>query len=70
MEADFHLIKVDVDDFLAVGADLRHLAVEVDRISTAGTAGNDNANDFCFLLHDSQSFRVCSKPLIFKDLVG
>src|SRR5260221_10403408 len=53
VEADFNFIKVDVYDFLTVGANLGNLAVKVDRISTARTARDDNTNDFCFLLHDS-----------------
>jgi hypothetical protein len=51
-KADFDLVEVDVNHFLALRADFRHLPVEIDRIATARTARNDDSNDFCLLLHD------------------
>jgi hypothetical protein len=51
-EADFDLIEVNMDDFLAIRADFRHLPVEIDWIAATWTAGNDDSNDLCLLLHD------------------
>ena len=51
-EAHFHLVKIDVDDFLAVRADLCHLPVEIDRISATWAARNDDSDDLRLLLHD------------------
>lgn len=53
MEADFDFIHIDMDNLLAVGANLRDLAIKIDRISTARATGNNNANDSCFLFHFS-----------------
>ena len=58
MEAHFHLIQVNMDDFFAVGTDFCDLPVEIDWISATWTARNDNSDDFCLLLHDLQSFRI------------
>ena len=58
VKADFHFVQVDVDHFLTIGANLRYLPVEIDRITAAGTAGDDNTNDLCFLLHVDRSFRI------------
>ena len=70
MEADFDFIQIDMYHFLTVGANLRNLTVKIDWISATGTARNDNTDDLCFLLHVPRSFRICSKLLIFKDLLG
>ena len=51
MEADFDLIEIDMNDFLAIRADLRHLAIEIDGIPTARTACDDDPDDLCLLLH-------------------
>jgi hypothetical protein len=56
-EADFDLIEVDMNHFLAISADFRHLPVEIDRITATGTARNDNSDDLCLLLHDRESFQ-------------
>ena len=58
MEAHFDLIEIDVDHFFAVGADLGDLTVEIDGISAARAARNDNTDDFCFLFHGVQSFQI------------
>jgi hypothetical protein len=63
-------IKIDVDYFFAVGTDLGHLPVEIDRVTATGTTGNDNTDDFCFLLHFKLSFLNCSKLSYFKELGG
>ena len=62
-EAHLDLVEVDMHDFLAIGADFRHLPVEVDGIAATGTAGDDNSNDLGLLLHDRKPFQergVCT----------
>jgi len=61
VQTHFHLIKVDMDDFFTICANLRHLSIKIDRISTTRTTGNHNTNDLCFLLHGKQSFLKCLK---------
>jgi hypothetical protein len=56
-QAHFNLIEVDVDDFLAVGANFCHLPVEIDRITATRTARNDDSDDLCLLLHDVKPFQ-------------
>ena len=71
METHFHLIEVNMHHFFAVRADLGDLTVEIDGISATGTTRNDNANDFCFLLHGVRSFQIwanCGKFITLEGL--
>jgi hypothetical protein len=51
MEIDLHLVKIDMHQFLTVRADFGALTVKIDRISTAWTTRDDNADYLSSLLH-------------------
>jgi len=53
MQADFHLIEIDVHDFFAIGTDLGNLTVKINGIPTYRTTRNHNTDDLGFLLHDA-----------------
>ena len=51
MKTHLDLIHIDVNQLLAIGADLRDLPVKIDRVAATGAVRNNNPDDLCSLFH-------------------
>jgi hypothetical protein len=66
MQADFHLVKVDMHELFAVCTYLCDLAIKVNRVSAAGATRDNDADDSCLMLHVTTFLSIGLKMIDFR----